>query len=225
MCRIASLVLLAATIALVGCIGMVGKKAETDASRVAERVATQQAVTVEKASRLETPQALEVSVPVFQPTVSVPDMSSGRMSRDKNTNPASFASAVTIRIPPKSDTTISARSAGDISASGTASSSFSSIQDISTGWKLILFAVGLGLLTLVVQFIRSRYKAVDVAISKIDEVVAVAETKLANRINSLKEQGLRSTNPEESVKIAAEVAYWNEERGKLKSEATKIRDS
>lgn len=212
---------------LTGCINPLGaKKTETSASRVSEAIASQQALSVERSVRAESVPPMQIRVPVYTPTtptVRVPHSSKPTDPAPSASPPSVSDNSVTITIPPKFDSTVKAESKGDIDATGTASDKFSLLRDISTGGKLILLAVGIGALFFVITLIRKNYKSVDIALSKIDGAVAIAETKIANRINTLREKSMSATDPSENARIAAEIAHWNDERGKLKAEIENLK--
>lgn len=211
----------------VGCINPLGNsQKETVAAKVSESIANQQSLSVERSTKSAPPPSLEISVPVNQSQNTV---NSGKTVLGRSTNFQSSANLssdgmIHIKIPSQSESNIKAVSNGEISSSGTSNSTYNFVKDISLGGKIILIAVGLGLLLLVTNMIRKRYKSVDFLANKLDKAATIAEEKIANRINSLKEKALSSSDPVENSKIAAELSHWNEARGKVKAEIEALKE-
>lgn len=216
----------------VGCINPLGNaQKETTASKVSESIANQQSLSVERTTKSSPPPSLEITVPVNQVRQNTPFPSGISRYNKTTTNDfgetRSFSSLgsgdIHIKIPSQSESSVKATSDGETSSTGTSSSTYNFAKDISLGGKLILIAVGLGMLLFVVQAIRKRYKSVDFLANKLDEAAAIAENKIASKINSLREKSLSSTDPVENSKIGAELSHWNETRGKLKAEIESLK--
>ena len=211
---------------ILGCINPLGNsQKETVAAKVSESIANQQSLSVERVTKSSPPPSLDISVPIN----TYQTANSGKTQSGQSTNFQSSANLgndgmIHIKIPSQSEDTVKAVSNGEISSSGTSNSTYNFVKDISLGGKIILVAVGLGLLLLVTNMIRKRYKSVDFLANKLDEAAAIAEGKIANKINNLKEKALSSSDPTENSKIAAELSHWNEARGKVKAEIEALKE-
>jgi hypothetical protein len=79
---------------------------------------------------------------------------------------------------------------------------------IPLGVKLILLAIGLGLLVLIIWIIRKQSAAVDAAFK-------VGDNGMAALISQLETWAQTSTNPEDTAKANALLNLANKERGKI----------